>query len=380
MHGMAIKQQPKAWVQKQRFATLDAMRGVAALVVVYRHIALASHTYVPRFSYLAVDLFFVLSGFVLAFSYDKRLREGMGIIPFLKKRILRLAPLYLLGLVVGVLCLLIVPGKENNGPERVAIETALNGLGLPSPYHGSFGSPFPINAVFWSLFFELWIANVAFVTFWKLLHGWRLFTLIALCALALLVCEKVWYTMDVGPTWQTFAGGFARVGFSFFAGVAVARLHRVRPPRLRIPSWACLVATCAVFFIPLEARASHAFELLAIFAVFPVAIFLGAEAVERRPEVGSALGDTSYAAYTIHFPIVSALAVIFEGYPFYHQWYAQAGVPIVSALAVIFEGSPFYHQWYAQAGVVGCIALLAFAVHSWFDVPMRRRMANSVLA
>ena len=348
MHGVASAPPPGAQAKKQRFVTLDGMRGVAALVVVFRHIGLASHTYVPRFSYLAVDLFFILSGFVLAFSYDQKFDAGLDFQSFMRKRVVRLAPLYTLGLLIGVASLLLVPGQENASPTRVAVETAFNGLGLPSPLLGSGGSPFPVNAVFWSLFFELWVANLVFGCLWQTLHGWRLYALIALSAIALIACERAWYTMDVGTVWRTFLGGFARVGFSFFAGVALARLHRARPPRLQVPSWACLVAVLAVFVLPLEARAAHAFELVAVFLIFPALIFWGTEALERRPRVGAALGDASYAAYTLHYPLVTALVLV-------------------------FPSSTFMQLWFVQLLLLASIAILAIAAHRWFDVPIRQK-------
>jgi hypothetical protein len=65
-----------------RFVTLDAYRGVAAVIVVLFHAGIQFETYVPRFGYLAVDLFFLLSGFVLSRAYDHSLAEEMGIFEF----------------------------------------------------------------------------------------------------------------------------------------------------------------------------------------------------------------------------------------------------------------------------------------------------------
>lgn len=59
-----------------RYVTLDALRGVAALLVVWYHYNLNIGGLGLRFGYLAVDLFFILSGFVLAKSYDPRFQAG----------------------------------------------------------------------------------------------------------------------------------------------------------------------------------------------------------------------------------------------------------------------------------------------------------------
>ena len=75
---------------RRSFVTLDGLRGIAALAVVTRH---APYFRNPFFeSYLAVDFFFVLSGFVLAHAYGQRLRGNLSILDFVKIRIVRLYP------------------------------------------------------------------------------------------------------------------------------------------------------------------------------------------------------------------------------------------------------------------------------------------------
>lgn len=83
---------------KRRFVTLDAMRGIAALVVVGRHFTDASGGHAAQFSYLAVDVFFLLSGFVLSLSYRRRFDAGMSAAEFMKLRVIRLYPLYFVGI------------------------------------------------------------------------------------------------------------------------------------------------------------------------------------------------------------------------------------------------------------------------------------------
>ena len=88
---------------KQTFAALDGVRGIAALAVMMFHIAWWPHFGRPFPSaYLAVDLFFALSGFVVAHAYSPRLSQGMSPWGFLRLRVVRLWPLYALGLAVGV--------------------------------------------------------------------------------------------------------------------------------------------------------------------------------------------------------------------------------------------------------------------------------------
>ena len=83
--------------KKVRFLTLDALRGVGAIAVMAGHAGIVLGAYMPPFMYLAVDMFFVLSGFVLAHAYDRKFAEGLSVGAFLKARIARLYPIYLSG-------------------------------------------------------------------------------------------------------------------------------------------------------------------------------------------------------------------------------------------------------------------------------------------
>ena len=77
---------------KTRFLTLDALRGVGAIAVMAGHAGIVLNAYMPPFMYLAVDMFFVLSGFVLAHAYDRKFAQGLSVQDFLKATsIVRLA-------------------------------------------------------------------------------------------------------------------------------------------------------------------------------------------------------------------------------------------------------------------------------------------------
>jgi peptidoglycan/LPS O-acetylase OafA/YrhL len=295
-----------------RFVTLDALRGIAALMVVLFHAGRVLGAWMPRFGYLAVDLFFILSGFVIAHSYDRRFAAGMGTLEFLSLRAIRLYPLYFIGLVLGVSVATINPAFIDASFGNVGTSFFLNLFGLPWPVE-EFQAPgyrvlFPLNLAFWSLFLEFWIANLAFATLWKFLRWKMLFFIIVVSAVGLLLSEKNFYTMDVGSKWNYFAGGFPRVFFSFFSGVAISRVHRLSAPARTLPSWLFIIVLPIILSFPLEDRAAHVYELVCVFIIFPLLIFFGAAATERRPKIGEVLGDASYAIYTIHYPALTIVA------------------------------------------------------------------------
>ncbi|TXN04312.1 acyltransferase family protein [Methylobacterium sp. WL103] len=177
------------------FALLDGLRGVAAILVVVRHApnlfglqpgAVETH--------LAVDLFFVLSGFVLAHAYAARVRDGLPARAFLRIRVIRLYPLYALGLALTVAVALLsfaVGQGPGFSPSAMALSTLCSALMLPTPPAVSTlpAAIFPLNFPSWSIFFEL-IANMAFFYGLSALSARRLAAFVALafaglCAVAL---------------------------------------------------------------------------------------------------------------------------------------------------------------------------------------------------
>lgn len=89
---------------KPRYEILDGLRGVASVIVVLFHL-LETYSAGPAYQvinhgYLAVDFFFVLSGFVIGYAYDDRWNR-MTTWGFFKRRLVRLHPMVLMGTVLG---------------------------------------------------------------------------------------------------------------------------------------------------------------------------------------------------------------------------------------------------------------------------------------
>jgi len=316
-----------------RFLTLDALRGAGAIAVMAGHAGIILGAYMPPFMYLAVDMFFVLSGFVLAHAYDGKFAQGMSVAAFLKARVRRLYPIYLAGLVLGLVSVAFA-NTHALTPARAFLSFFFGLWALPSPPLEPLGVLFPLNGPFWSLFFEFWVANLIFALFWRQLRGWMLALVILGSAAALAFLGLYFGTLDFGWTWHQLPGGMVRVCYSFFAGVALSRLHARQTHRPGVPSWACLLIFCAIMLLPLPGFAKGPYEVAVVLLGFPALIYFGANAIERQPRIGKALGDASYAIYAVHRPLLTILlwplAPLLER-PRPHLYSIELGLVIVTA-------------------------------------------------
>lgn len=294
------------------FETLDGVRGVAALAVVIFH---APTFFAPAglpSAYLAVDLFFALSGFVIDFAYRARLDAGIGALAFMRLRIIRLYPLYLLGTLIGALSAIaaLTLGGGLLSPAGLAGATLANLFLLPSPAVNDAPHLFPLNSPGWSLFFEL-VVNLLFVSIWRWLTL-RTALLIAIgSGVALVGLSYAQGDMGIGDTWPTFGFGLLRATTSFFAGVAIHRLYAAHGARRRAPLTAALfpLGLLPLFALAPEGSWKMAFDFAFIGLATPISIWICASATPG-PRFGRAfrfLGNTSYAIYVLHYPLVELI-------------------------------------------------------------------------
>lgn len=283
---------------------LNGARGVAALVVAVFHFALLFGVQLAPGGYLAVDLFFVLSGFVIAHAYDPRLGSGLGAIAFLRLRLRRFYPLYALGMVLGAAWLLLE--LIVSPPAAVTLGQLLAALALASfflPYPGT-TDLFPINSPAWSLLFEL-LVNLAYAALFRWLKVGLLLgvALVSAVILAVMVIEAG--SANMGVTWDTVPGGVPRTIFSFSIGAVIYRL-RDRLPTWRFGAGPLIAAICVPMIAPVAQYARVLVDLAAIFLVFPVAIALIARST-ASPAAASGfatLGALSFPLYALHYPIM----------------------------------------------------------------------------
>jgi peptidoglycan/LPS O-acetylase OafA/YrhL len=294
-----------------RYAALDLMRGIAALAVVAFHVPIpkGSLSLVPR-GYLAVDLFFALSGFVLAYAYGAELAQRGNVRRFMGQRLIRLYPLYLVALAFGALLNLsnlALDGKDALSYAHWGQGVAANLFFLPALPGTGDGNAALFPAVFpaWSLMWEL-IANLLFALLAPRL-GNRLLSALMLAGLAATIALGVQAgTLNGGAEWPQFWIGGARVLWAFFAGVALFRISAAWPGRFRIPDW-CLGLVLIADFLPRpDATGGWPYDIACAVIAFPLIVLLAARArtTARSRRIGHWLGDVSYAVYVLQAPLL----------------------------------------------------------------------------
>jgi peptidoglycan/LPS O-acetylase OafA/YrhL len=305
----------------QRFTTLDGLRGVAAVAVVGHH-ARGFFPEAPDFpgSYLAVDLFFALSGFVLAHAYERKIASGLGLGGFMWERFRRLYPLFLLGMLGGLVTL--APAALAGSFNR--LESApFNLLMLPSPITlPTGGGLYPLNPPGWSLFYEL-VVNVAFVSVVLWPRRWVL-ALVAAGLLGLVAFSGG--GLNGGARWEDAGEALARVVFSFFLGVLVFRSEIWR----KVPSLPGFVVAGFIGAIAWQGS-RQAVDLAMVVVVFPALLVLGARAQAKglADAIFRRLGEASYPLYVLHVPMLWAMdtAMSKAGVP-YGAWTPLVFVPL----------------------------------------------------
>src|ERR1700682_1367334 len=291
--------------EARSFVTLDGLRGVAAFAIFIFHTDLFIGLQIPE-TFLAVDFFFALSGFVIAHAYTERLRTGMSRRSFLMLRLVRLYPLYILGTAIGMSIFL--PISHADGFSQLAIEIIAAVLLLPSPVTELL---YPFNFPAWTLFHELLI-NGAFAALSNLLSRVVLCGIVAISAV-ILAGYAIWLgSLDTSNGWAHFEGGLVRVSFSFFAGVLVYRIWQKWPAPLNLPAALLGAILLSLLSLPVPSHYAAVYHVSLVLLAFPLLLWLGASSTPIRPiaTVCSWLGEISYAVYVLHLPMIAAIRML----------------------------------------------------------------------
>lgn len=330
-----------------RYHLLDGLRGVAAVLVVFYHLGQRTETpwLVPG-GYLAVDFFFPLSGVVIANAYEARLRAGWPFARFLLARVVRLYPLYLLGLALGLAAAADGLLQATAGREAWPVAAMANLLMLPSP-----GSDFlfPYNLPAWSLFFEL-LVNAGYAR-WCACRSAGMLTLpVTAAAVALLILAAFSHGLDRGAGWSTLGGGLARATFSFGLGVLLWRsgFTQSRATMSRLWWVPCLVLPL-LLIIEVVPPWRNALDAGAMLIVFPLLIVVAAGATPPRWLLKPCawLGDVSYPLYAIHLPLLVVVLAWSAGQPLAVRL-ASAMLASLGAAALAVPGDARVRGWLAK--------------------------------
>lgn len=370
---------------KPHYELLDGLRGVAALLVVFYHIFeglsfAAGGTLITTINhgYLAVDFFFILSGFVIGYAYDDRWKRNMTLGDFFTRRLIRLHPMIIMGTIIGAITFCIQGSVQWDG-SHVATSAVMLALlaamffipaypGAGYDVRGN-GEMFSLNGPSWSLFFE-YIGNILYALFIHRLSNRGLAILVALSGIGLAwfaLFDIVGYGM-LGVGWTldgaNFWGGMLRMLFPFSLGMLLSR--HFRPIKIRGAFWICSAVLLILFCIPyIEGKSpvclNGVYELICIALIFPALVWIAASGKttdKQSTRICRFLGDISFPLYAIHYPLM---------YLFY-AWLIKNKL------------YTFTECWQMAALVYTGSILLAYLCLKCYDEPARKWLSRKFLS
>jgi peptidoglycan/LPS O-acetylase OafA/YrhL len=320
------------------FFFLDALRGVAAIAVLLQHIYQAVFGGgAPTHSYLAVSLFFALSGYVIAHAYESKMLSGLSLAGFLWRRVVRLFPLIVLSvLLAAAVQLWFSPDPDAMSPWDVARAVAYSVFLIPN-FTAPGNALFPINGPMWSLFYEM-VASVLFgLVFFRMRS--RVLAAVALVS-GLGFAYAIWRFHGAQFGWSRAMMGWSTLQavFTFTAGMLAYRFSRVRLPSvpgggLGLAAGVTL-ALIAVFVWPMDPHVAR-IDLVANLLLFPALVFLGGRVnVPAFNRLWAVLGGLSYPLYILSDPVLTALGFAMKAHPVWILPAALVLAPAVGWLAL----------------------------------------------
>lgn len=364
---------------KPHYELLDGLRGVAALLVIWYHIfeGFATSPIDQHFNhgYMAVDFFFILSGFVIGYAYDDRWKT-MKVKDFFKRRLIRLHPMVVMGAFLGLITYCIQGCEKWDGSHvsisMVLLALLLNFFLIPAvpasgPEVRGNGEMYPLNGPSWSLFFE-YIGNIMYALFIRRLSTKALTVLVMLAGIGLASFAVFNFSgyghLGVGWTLADYnlIGGFLRVLFSFSMGLLMSRVFK--PVKVRGAFWICSFALAVLLAMPYIGNGeapwmNGVYDSVCAIVIFPMIVYLGASGKttdKKSAKICAFLGNISYPLYVVH-------------YPFMYLFYAW----------LWSEKYTFAQTWPVALGLFFGNILLAYICLKFYDEPVRRWLSKKFL-
>ncbi|WP_085536775.1 acyltransferase family protein [Massilibacteroides vaginae] len=364
---------------KPHYELLNGLRGVAAIMVIWYHIfeGFATGPIDQRFNhgYLAVDFFFILSGFVIGYAYDDRWGR-MSIKDFFKRRLIRLHPMVIMGAALGAITFYIQGSQQWDGTpvslSMLMFALLLNLFLIPTvpgsatEVRGN-GEMYPLNGPSWTLFFE-YIGNILYALFLRRLSTKALTILTASTAIGLAayaVCNLSGYG-HLGVGWSmadnNLLGGFLRLLFSFSIGLLMSRVFK--PAQVRGVFWICSISIVVLLSIPYIGSGESPwmnglYDSICVIIIFPLLVYLGASGKttdKMSSGICKFLGDLSYPLYIVHYPFM---------YLFYNWLWS--------------DNPEFSQTWPVIVALFFGNILLAYLCLKLYDEPVRKWLTKKFI-
>lgn len=363
---------------KPQYALLDGLRGVAAMLVVWYHVfegfQFAGNKPVIDFinhGYLAVDFFFMLSGFVIGYAYDDRWGKSLTTGGFFRRRLIRLHPMVMLGALIGAISFLLTSMERWDGTHSTLLLTLIALVcswlmipalpGMQRDVRGN-GEMFPLNGPCWSLFFE-YIGNILYALIIR-----RLSTRILAWLTALLCCAMTWFAVtnqsgygSIGVGWTVdttnLLGGTLRMLCPFTIGMLMSRVFKPIK-KVRGAFWICTIILLVLFHVPFidggtPMSLNGIFETACIICIFPIIVWIGASGTttdNTSRRICRFLGDISFPLYIVHYPLMYA----------FYMWLIKT------------ELYTFSETWPIAISTMACSICIAWLSLRFYDEPIRK--------
>ena len=323
---------------KPRYEILDGLRGVAAMLVVAFHLFETYYHMAPdqpiNHGYLAVDFFFVLSGFVIGYAYDDRW-DRMSTWAFFKRRLIRLHPMVIFGTFFGAIMFYFGSCAEfpliNETPWWMVLLVMLwcfTLIPLPNTMDiRGWAETNPLNGPAWTLQWE-YIANILYALFIRKMSKVALGVCVAIFAvMTIILClnidvtgflaERNWASYTVVGGWSTTPDqlqvGLTRLLYPFFCGLLVSRMGKLI--KVKGGFWWCSLMIVVMLCMPWmgigtegEARWTNGlYEAFCILICFPLIVAIGAGSSVKGGKseaINRFLGEISYPLYITHYPLI----------------------------------------------------------------------------
>ncbi len=374
---------------KPRYEILDGLRGVASMIVVAFHLF---ETYsgnpvhqILNHGYLAVDFFFVLSGFVVGYAYDDRW-DRMSTWNFIKRRLVRLHPMVIFGAFFGLLLfyfgdspMFSLIGQTEWYKPLILFLIACTMIPVNASMDiRGWSETYPLNGPAWTLMLE-YIANLLYALVIRHLPKIALAILVAIFAcFTIMLCMNIDPLGITGPhqyaAYTVIGGwgidacqlwiGFIRLLYPFFCGLLISRIGKFI--KVKAGYWVCSIIIAICLCMPRVGGTNPdnfwmngVYEAICILLIFPLVVTIGAGSqVSGKKSFAFCkwMGEISFPLYITHYPLI----------------YMQM------SWAAAHKDHPLSMHIFVSVCIFILAILVAWGAYKLYDVPVREWLKSKL--